>query len=91
MRILIALKIPQWLLRLILSYLMYRKMILPGVPKKISCVFQLFFKRSVTKMTIKGYASASNRFVNEDETGMNFNLVKYSFKVLEAYRQRKIL
>ena len=62
-----------------------------GCPKKISCVFQLFFKRSVTKMTIKGYASASNRFVNEDETGMNFNLVKYSFKVLEAYRQRKIL
>ena len=60
----------------------------PGVPKKMSRVFNFFSKNARSRNWKLGYAS--NRFLNEDSTSTNFNLVKCVFKVLEANRQWKI-
>ena len=56
--------------------------ILPGVPKKSSRVFQLFFKNALSQNGKIGLGS--NRFFNEDYICMYLNLVECPDKVLET-------
>ena len=59
-------------------------LILPGVPKKSSRVFQLFSKNAPSQNGKVGLGS--NRFLNDDYICMYLNLVKCSDKVLETNR-----